>query len=157
MQYITTRVEYSNSDFFQTLCPQDAVNLLSKSAGLPVLTVLKSWLYAVGYKPGVASDITQMAASGSKIVMQLINDGQGNPQLVRMILLESDFACTIKRLDTSATVTIFEGQYVDAVRKSDGSFDHFTQVAAFDEANPPAGSTGLIAEINSAKTGRNIP
>jgi hypothetical protein len=157
MQYATTRVEYTNSNYFQTLAPEDAAQLSTRVLDRPLITVLRRWVYGVGYRPTVQSDITQMSADGSKLVMQMINDAQGNPERVRMILLESDETCEVVRLDTGAGVTLSEGQYVDAVRKSDGNFDHFTEPDTFDTSDPPAGSEGLLTEINTARTPRNIP
>ena len=157
MQYTVARIEYSNSDYFQALFPEDAVDMTASLLAQPVIGMIRRWVYLVGYQPTVTCDIVKAKAAGSKLVMQLINNSTGAPERARIILLECDDYCTVSSLDTAHEVDITEGQYVDAMRKSDGTFDYFTSAATFDPANPPTGSSTLMTDINSARTPRSIP
>jgi hypothetical protein len=158
LSYVLVDVEGDGGVDFQALAPNNAIEV-SPGPGpdaAPEIALVRSWLYLVGNRPSVVSDIAAGGSDTTKLVAHFIDPTTGNNGRVRFILLEGQGAW-VRRLDGTDVHALSKAMsYVDAWRASGGGLDHIDDAHDFDRDTTP-GSDGIMDAVDAARQEHGVP
>lgn len=133
------------------------LNTAQEAYPWPRLRVLGGWSAVWG--PGAEKRVANVTvnASGSELVVHELRTN-GAITAFRFYARETaSGSAFVKTVTGSIMVSVPEGSYTDLILDPDGNVGSTTPPAAFNESSPPAGSAGILALIEAAKTAAEVP
>jgi hypothetical protein len=156
--HVLIDIEGAGGVDFQALAPNNAVQVNPGPGpdAAPQIELVGHWVYLVGNKPSVVSDIAAGGSDTTKLVAHFIDPTSGNNGRVRFILVEGQGAW-VRRLDaTDSHALSKEMTYIDAWRAITGSLDHIDDAEDFDRDTTP-GSEGIMDDVDAARQEHGVP
>ncbi|MDZ4693659.1 MAG: hypothetical protein SGI86_00810 [Deltaproteobacteria bacterium] len=145
---------------FQCLAPEGAIYVEESTPAAAARAVIVSgWIYLVGEKPqtAAANGYVEIGASGTSMVVQQMPELPGKIRVRAYVRsAPTGHTATIVHGGVYSSDPIAPGQFADCVVGKSGTLIAITSPATFDENNPPAGSEGLIGEVDTERAARGV-